>query len=267
MVIDRSAAFTNNKDSDGNNSRNSDGRSSISSLESGTATTTDSTDDSSNPEPVAGGSDNRAGSDNPATPNDAPKKKEWPVRGLDKETVTEDNVKKLFKGKYEEASPEVKQLFLFGYCDCAILMMSKIPREDAGAEIRVKDYFKQCPEILSAMIRACMLKVAKGDLPDAGQKGKGGRPKDGGWEFEKDMQGPWREYTREEVKNREASEDSDAMTWYTALVAEMDTKTTDTNDEKTQDGGGGGGGDEDETGGGDDNSDCFDKIIGARAEV
>ena len=234
--------------------------------------TTEETEDSHDSEGTGSEATSNSADDG-ATPDDSSQKKEskWPVRGLDKQIVNEANVKALFVGKYENADPEVKQLFLFGYCDSALLLMSKVPREDAGVPIKVKDYFKHCPEILSAMIRACMLKIAqvKGELPVAGKKGKGGRPKKDGWEFERDMQGAWREYTEEELENRKKAsedEDSNVMTWYKAVVAEMDTKTasaTNVAGDKTT-GQEQGVQTEGQTGGGKKKSDCFDEIIGAR---
>ena len=183
--------------------------------------------------------------------------KRWSVRGLDEGIITEDNVNAILEGDYEEADPEVKKLFLFIYCDCALLMMPKVPREDAGVAIRVQDYFKQFPEITSAMIRVLVLMDAKTrkkkaeedeerrargqenqrqgrvvNVPreDPEQKKKGGRPKDS-LNFDNKMQGTWRNYTRAEVQNRKEKEDSDPMTWYKAAVTEMDAKTAGTSND------------------------------------
>lgn len=171
----------------------------------------------------------------------------WSVRALDEKNVTEDNLKKILKGHYEDADEHVQEIFLFVYCDCALNAMGKVPRAAPGVKIKVEDYFKKFPAITCAMIMTMVLNDAeirnKGQenqgntppvvdvLPEERreptvQKGKGGRPKDV-LNFEKGMQGPWEQYTYDEVQNRKASEDSDSdeMTWYKAVVTEMDRKT------------------------------------------
>ena len=76
----------------------------------------------------------------------------WSVRGLDETNVTMDNLDKILKGRYENADKHVQELFLFVYCDCALNAMPKVPREDAGVPIKVGDYFKKFPAITCAMI-------------------------------------------------------------------------------------------------------------------
>ena len=174
--------------------------------------------------------------------------RKWPVRGLDEKIVTKDNLGKILKGEYEDADHDVQRLFLFMYCDCALAIMHQVPRLHAGAAISLRDYFKKFPEITCAMVRVVVLEEANKrtarekdkenqtnplvgiQVPEdrAGQKSKGGRPKDV-VNFDKGMQSNWMIYTNTEIENRKDDEDNEAnreaMTWYQAAVEEMDRKT------------------------------------------
>jgi len=66
--------------------------------------------------------------------------------------VTEENLEGFFVGRYEHAKPEVKQLFLFAYCDCAIEMMGKPVSE----ELNAKEYFQKFPEAGSSLVRVVL---------------------------------------------------------------------------------------------------------------
>ena len=164
---------------------------------------------------------------------------------------------KILEGKYEDADDHVQQLFLFAYCDCAIALMDKPPRERAGEGITVEDYFKKLPEIRSALIRVVLLFCVKpketeqqaaqhtaqqvmnlvtpavqgggGGDGNSDQKNKGGRPKNG-WNFEQDMLKYYNGYRRIEWAKRRAHDDEknanhDPMTWYKAAVEEMERVT------------------------------------------
>ena len=85
----------------------------------------------------------------------------WPVRALDEADVSEDNLDRILKGRYEDADKPVQELFLFIYCDCALNSMGKVPRERAGETIKVKNYFEKFPAITCAMIKVVVLEDEK----------------------------------------------------------------------------------------------------------
>ena len=190
----------------------------------------------------------------------------WTVRDIDEADVTEKNLGKFLKGRYEDADKQVQELFLFVYCDCALNAMNKVPKTRAGEKINVKNYFDKFSAITCAMIKVVMLEdrknreqadgastdqtggVAEGEENQGNnpvvdgvppgtdkEKSKGGRPR-GCVNFEKKMQEQWKIYTNiENIDRKDAlkgknnnGKNNNKMTWYKAAVTEMDRKTAPT---------------------------------------
>ena len=166
-----------------------------------------------------------------------------------------------FVGRYEHAKPEVKQLFLFAYCDCAIEMMGKPVSE----ELNAKEYFQKFPEAGSSLVRVVLTTEAweqegkknvtrrrsnqenaanAGNVPRVVQgngerrggeensqatKSKGGRPKDS-WSFDAHMLPCYTKFLTAEIKHREKSADQTEASseqtqawasWYKGAVEEI----------------------------------------------
>jgi len=175
--------------------------------------------------------------------------------------VTEENLEGFFVGRYEHAKPEVKQLFLFAYCDCAIEMMGKPVSE----ELNAKEYFQKFPEAGSSLVRVVLTTEAweqagkknvtrrrsnqenaanagnvprviqgngeqrGGDENSQATKSKGGRPKDS-WSFDTHMLPCYTKFLKEEMRHRRnvtdqteaSSEETQAWaSWYKGAIEEI----------------------------------------------